>query len=139
MAIDLTRARRFSSKRGVSAAAIVVNGEDFNAVDSYIVANLPAKCIVTNVYISITVLDSTAATVTMTVRVGGVTVSAAKNIGSGGTIGTTKSSVGVPTDTAGGIALAIDIAGAAPTDATATVMVEYIQEDLVTGELTNVN
>jgi len=139
MATDLTRVRKNSEKRGVSVASFVMNGEDFPATGDYIMANLPEKSIVTNVFTSITTLDTTAATVTCTVKIGGVAVTAGKNIGSGGTTGASKSVTGLPIDTSTGMELSVTVATAAPTEAKATVMVEYMEQQLVTGQLTAVN
>ena len=126
---DLIRVGQNNYKREISVGV----SDDMSTADNT-VFNLPANSLVTGVYVYVSAADTTASS-TVDVKVGTTVVADEVAVAATGVASGTVA----PTYFADGGAVAIAAGATAPAgDGACRLVVEYVELDLVTGELTNI-
>jgi len=126
---DLTRVGQNNYKREIS-----VGVSDSMATTANTVFNLPANSLVTSVYVYVSAADSTASS-TLDVIVGGTVVANEVAVTATGVATGTVT----PTYFTDGGAVAVAAGTTAPAgDGACRLVVEYVELDLVTGDLTDI-
>lgn len=124
---DLTRKDLFNQQRGVSVGVFALTEAEILA--DAVVANLPNRCVVTNVYTNVTTASGTASS-NITVKVGATAI--ATNVAVATTGLKTTATPGYFA-TGGAISVVAGTTAPATGNLVCEVIVEYVELDRVTG------
>lgn len=128
--VDLTGIRNFSQKKSYSVSAATLRADDFDALNSLELFNIPEKSVITNVYVVTDVAGDAA--LTLKVSIGSRTAIAAANVSVSGV----SSEVRYNRQSGTGEKVQVTPSKAVTTG-DFTIIVEYLEYTLGTGTLTN--